>query len=169
VLPSENGSREVEVVTFRPTRVQAAGHGGFVGGVIGATAGLILLVGSAAGLIGRVSGWLAALLALAVGLVVGAVTGLVFGRGEGADIDDRGIHPVPRLPGVYAPWQHVEDLRAERRGGRTRVTVCFDTGQMSRLRAPYDGPLLARDPHFDRKLFMLRHLWENHRSFRLRR
>jgi hypothetical protein len=169
VLPTENGCREVNVVTFRPTRIQAAGHGGFVGGVIGATAGLVLLILSAVGMAGRLSGWLAALLLLATGLVVGAATGVVFGRDEGADIDHHGIHPVPREPGVFAPWQHVEDLRAERRGGRTRVTVCFDTGHVSRLPAPYDGHLLGRDPQFERKLFMLRHLWETHRSFRLSR
>ncbi len=155
------------MVTFRPTRLQAAGHGGFVGGVIGAAAGIVLLIFTAVGPIGRISGWLAAILTLAVGLVVGAAVGLVFGRHEGADIDDRGIHPVPRLSGAYAPWQRVEDLRAERRGGRTRVTVCLDTGQVSPLSAPYDGHLLGRDRHFDRKLIMLRHLWANHRSFRL--
>jgi hypothetical protein len=33
------------------------------------------------------------------------------------------------------------------------------------LRAPYHGRLLASDPGFERKLFMLRNLWETHRTF----
>ena len=30
---------------------------------------------------------------------------------------------------------------------------------------PYDGRWLAADPEFERKLFMLRNLWETHRTF----
>jgi hypothetical protein len=72
---------------------------------------------------------------------------------------------VPRTAGGDAPWHRIEDLRAERRGGRTHVAVYLDSGQVLRLLAPYDGGLAARDPQFERKLFMLRHLWETHRSF----
>jgi hypothetical protein len=56
-------------------------------------------------------------------------------------------------------------VRAERRGGRAHVAVYLDSGQIVRLLAPYDGGLVARDREFERKLFMLRHLWETHRSF----
>ena len=154
------------MVTFRPTRPQALGLGAHLGGLVGAAAGVALLVVTATGLVRPgLPGWLAAMLTLVAGLVVGAGLGLAFGRDTGADIDDLGIHPVPRLAGEYAPWGRIEDLRAERRGGRTYVAVCFDTGQTTRLRAPYDGQFLARDPEFERKLFMLRNLWETHRSF----
>jgi hypothetical protein len=43
--------------------------------------------------------------------------------------------------------------------------VYLDTGQTAWLRAPYHGRLLASDPGFERKLFMLRNLWETHRTF----
>ena len=49
--------------------------------------------------------------------------------------------------------------------GRTQVVVYLDTGQTAWLRAPYHGRLLASDPGFERKLFMLRNLWETHRTF----
>ena len=155
------------MVTFRPTRAQAVGLGGYLGGLVGVGAAVIMLPVAAAGLPARVGlpAWLAVLAPLGVGVVVGAGGGLAFGRESGADIDDAGIHPVPPSPGSFAPWHRIDDLRAERRGGRTYVAVCFDTGHSARLRAPYDGQFLARDPEFERKLFMLRNLWETHRSF----
>jgi hypothetical protein len=109
--------------------------------------------------------WLALAAPLAVGPVVGAALAVLFGRDEGADVDDFGIHTVPGTAGGDAPWHRIKDLRAERRGGRTHVAVYLDSGQILRLPAPYDGGIAARDPRFERKLFMLRHLWETHRSF----
>jgi hypothetical protein len=64
------------------------------------------------------------------------------------------------------PWRRVEDLRTERRGGRIRISVYLAGGHALRLPAPYDGRLLSADPQFERKLFMLRHLWETHRHAR---
>ena len=83
--------------------------------------------------------------------------------GRGTNIDDRGIHPVPAPSAVDAPWHRVADLRPERRGGRTRVAVYLDSGEIALLTAPYDGRLLGRDREFERKLIMLRHLWDTHR------
>jgi hypothetical protein len=176
------------VVSFRPTPAQAAGRGAYLGGVVGlAGAPLLLAVGTAlrAGLVRDPAdrpAWLAAgsiplavpvLVALLVlfGLAAGALTAVVFGRSGGADIDDLGIRPVPAMAAVplvaggFASWQRVRDLRCQRRGGRTRVVVYLDSGQTAWLRAPYHGRWLAADPEFERKLFMLRNLWEIHRSF----
>ena len=75
---------------------------------------------------------------------------MALGRDEGADVDDLGIQPVPAEQGPFLAWGSVHDLRVERRGGRAQVAVYLDTGQVSRLRAPYDGRLLAADPEFER-------------------
>ena len=160
------------MVSFRPTATQALGRGA----CIGAGVGLLLLSALAllawAGLMSRfdvprfdVPLWLTVAGPLAVCPVVGASFGLLFGRDEGADVDDFGIHTVPRTAGGDAPWHRIEDVRAERRGARTHVAVYLDSGRIVRLLAPYHGGIMARDPEFERKLFMLRHLWETHRSF----
>jgi hypothetical protein len=155
------------VVSFRPTATQALGRGAYIGTVVGLLLLGALTVLAWAGLTARwgVPPWLTLAAPLAVCPVIGAVYVLLFGRAEGADIDDFGIHTVPRTAGGDAPWHRIEDLRAERRGGRTHVAVYLDSGQIMRLLAPYDGGIVARDPEFERKLFMLRHLWETHRSF----
>ena len=158
---------------FRPTVGQVLGRGAAIGGVVGVgLVGALALLGAlevltSFGLPARlgVRGWLAVAAPLAVGPVVGGAFAVLFGRDEGADVDDVGIHTVPPTVGGDAPWHRIEDLRAERRGGRTHVAVHLDSGQILRLPAPYDGGIAARDPQFERKLFMLRHLWETHRSF----
>jgi hypothetical protein len=159
------------VVSFRPTPAQAAGRGAYLGELCGLAITAVVLVLWSAGVASRlgVPGWLALICPVAGGPVLGVAFGLLFGRLEGADVDDLGIHPVPGPPGAYAPWHRIEDLRTERVGGRTLVAVCFDTGLVARLGAPYDGRLLAADPQFERKMFMLRNLWETHRSFTLYR
>jgi hypothetical protein len=106
--------------------------------------------------------WLA-LTPLAIGVLIGAGWGVAFGRREGTDVDDRGLHPVPAAPARYLPWPRVVLLRPEHRDGRTHVVAHLDTGEVIVLRAPYDGRLLARDRDFDRKMFVLRHLWETYR------
>jgi hypothetical protein len=115
-------------------------------------------------------GWAIALapivLGPGVGAGAGAVLGLVFGREDGADIDDAGIRFVTGSTPAYATWRRIADLRTERHGGRIQVAVYLDGGSSVRLGAPYDGRLLAADPEFERKLFMLRHLWETHRHAR---
>jgi hypothetical protein len=155
------------VVSFRPTPAQALGRGAYIGVLVGAGGLLAMAILAWAGVIAQfeVPAWMAVAAPLLLCPVVGASFGLIFGRDEGADIDDIGIHPVPRTAGGDAPWQRIEDLRAERRGKRTHVAVYLDSGQIVRLLAPYDGGMVARDREFERKLFMLRHLWETHRSF----
>jgi hypothetical protein len=93
--------------------------------------------------------------------------GLVLRHRDGADVDHRGIHPAGRAE--FTPWQQVAGLRAERRSGRIRVAVYFDTGQVARLGAPYHGRWLEADPEFERKLFTLRGLWLSHRNYAITR
>jgi hypothetical protein len=156
------------VVRFRPTATQVLGRGAYVGGVVGVglLGGLALLDAVGVLTLAELTApWLALAAPLAVGPVVGATLAVLFGRDVGADVDDFGIHTVPRTAGGDAPWHRIGDLRAERHGGRTHVAVYLDSGQILRLPAPYDGGIASRDPQFERKLFMLRHLWETHRSF----
>jgi hypothetical protein len=158
------------VVAFRPTFAQAIGRGAYLGalvGVNGTVVVLVVLITAGAGAGFEVSAWVVSAGPLVLGCAVGAALGVVVGRHEGADVDDRGIQPVPAEAAGFAPWRTILDLRVERRGGRAHVAVYLDSGQVGRLRAPYDGRFLAADPEFERKLFMLRHLWETHRSFTL--
>jgi hypothetical protein len=156
------------MVSFRPTPAQALGRGAFVGGVVGLGLCVLTIVAWAAR--GEdVQGWLAGVPVFS-GVTAGGLVALIFGRQDGADIDDHGIHPVRPGPpgphdGAFTSWRRVNDLRCERRRGRTQVVVYLDTGQTAWLRAPYHGRLLASDPGFERKLFMLRNLWETHRTF----
>jgi hypothetical protein len=155
-------------VSFRPTPAQALGRGLYLGGLAGLVVGVLTAGLAVAGLstsLGRPA-WLLGLIATTGLSVVGALVGLAFGRGEGTDVDDAGIHP---LSGTSAAWQHIDDLCTERTGGRVRVTVQLDSGRVARLHAPYDGRWLAGDPEFERKLFMLRNRWETHRNFTVRR
>jgi hypothetical protein len=160
------------VVSFRPTATQALGRGAYLGGVLGLMLCLLtLVVWAVRG--DDMQGWLAGVPVLS-GVTAGALVALIFGRQGGADIDDLGIHPVrPGPPGPhdgdFTSWRRVHDLRCERRRGRTQVVVYLDTGQTAWLRAPYHGRLLASDPEFERKLFMLRNLWETHRTFAIER
>lgn len=105
--------------------------------------------------------WLAAL----VPLPIGAVAGLALGRRFGTRLDERGVHGLPVARDKVAPWSLVADVRAERWRRRTVVAVYLCDGSILRLRAPYDGELLGRDPEFERKLFMICHLWETHRNW----
>lgn len=159
-------------MTFRPTCRQALGRGCYLGGLVGVILGLglaILVVVGAAGWFGvpRRLFLLLPLVPVLLGTLGGGLFGLLFGRDGGADIDDVGIQGIPRRGGGQADWDRIEDLRAERRGGRTRVAVYVDSGPTGWLRAPYSGRLLATDPEFERKLFMLRNLLATHRSFAL--
>lgn len=156
------------MVSFRPTPAQALGRGAFLGGGLGLVLCLLTLaVWAVRG--DDMHGWLVGVPVLS-GITAGGLVALIFGRAGGADIDDLGIHPVRSGPpgphdGDFTSWRRVHDLRCERRRGRTQVVVYLDTGQTSWLRAPYHGRLLASDPEFERKLFMLRNLWETHRTF----
>jgi hypothetical protein len=159
-------------MSFRPTLLQALGRGGYLGGLAGVLACPVVAVLVVTGVTGRlgVPVDLVPFLPVApvlLGALVGGLLGLMFGRHSGADIDDVGIRCVPRREGGHTTWQCIEDLRAERRGGRTQVAVYAGCGQIGWLRAPYSGRLLATDPEFERKLFMLRNVLATHRRFTL--
>ena len=115
------------VVSFRPTPAQALGRGAYLGGWPGTRA----VPADARGR-GRSAGttctaWLAGVPVLS-GIIAGGLLALIFGRADGADIDDLGIHPVRSGPpgphdGDFTSWRRVHDLRCERRRGRTQVVV----------------------------------------------
>jgi hypothetical protein len=132
--------------TFRPTWQQALGRGLYLGaliGVVGITTALAF---------GRP--------VLAFGpAIVGAVIGLLLRRFTGVELGARGI----RTRSGFAPWHRVVDMRAERRGKRTVVSVYLDSGASVQLQAPYSGDLFAADPRFESKMFALSHLWRSHR------
>ncbi|MCW6009640.1 hypothetical protein K1W54_34630 [Micromonospora sp. CPCC 205371] len=142
------------LASFRPTWRQAVGHGLYLGaaaGAVGLTAS-VALPSEYRIVLGRAP-------AVAAG-VAGVAAG---GRGV-AEADHAGIRPEPAGPGAM-PWRQVVGIRAERRRRRTVVAVYLESGETRRLPAPYDGALLARDPLFERRVFMLRHLWETHRDW----
>jgi hypothetical protein len=143
------------LVSFRPTWRQAIGHGISVG-LVCAVVALALMFAVPAGL--RVT-------VLVTPSLAAALAGVVTGRRCRTEIDEHGIRrTMPALPGV-ASWRQVVDIRPERRRRRTVVAVYLDSGETLRLPAPYDGLWLARDPFFERRLFVLLHLWETHRDW----
>jgi hypothetical protein len=78
------------------------------------------------------------------------------------------VQNAPSAFDGFVPWRLVVDIRAERRRWRTRVAIYLEDGSTLRLRAPYDGGLLGRDPRFEQKMFMICHLWETHRYWTVR-
>lgn len=151
---------------FRPTRRQALGRGLYLGaltslGVLPAT--LLSTV------IDRwwqarviVPWWLWPLLVVGP-VLLGVVCAVSLGRHLGTDVEPGGIRTVSAFGGGWQPWSRVVDLRAERRGRRTVVSVYLESGGHVRLRAPYDGELFAADPRFDLKVYELSHVWRSHR------
>jgi hypothetical protein len=151
-------------MSFRPTPAQAIGRGGYLGALAGLAPFLIAVaVWAQRGWGEPDRAWLV-LAPVLLGSVVGAMLTVAFGRRDGADIDDRGIHLAPVGSG-FTSWRRVRDLGCERRRGRTQIVAHLDSGQVVWLRAPYHGRWLAGDREFERKLFMLRNLWETHRTF----
>jgi hypothetical protein len=153
------------MVSYRPTAGQALARGVCLGGVLGLSAAAVIVGLAATGLAHELHApmWLLGLLPLGTLAVAGGLVGMAFGRDEGTDIDDWGIHCVPGASG--AAWEHIEDLQTERRSGQIRVWVRLDNGLVGQLPAPYDGRWLAGDRQFEHKLFLLRNMWETHRSF----
>ncbi len=158
------------LASFRPTRRQLVGHWLYLG--LLASAGLLAVaaVPVIVGLLGAgprpdplLPAW--ALWGLSP-VPLGLLVGLAAPGGAGAVVDDRGVRRVPSSSGAVGAWTAIVDIRAERRAGRTAVALYLDTGAVVRLRAPYDGRLLGHDPDFERKVFTLRNLWENHRRWR---
>ena len=137
---------------FTPTWRQSLRHGIAVGVLTGVVIVLVaLVVEPGAGPL---------LMSIAGGsLGAGAAAAVLLGR-RGTRIEAGGI----RTAEGHQPWSRVVDLRAERRGTRTVVSVYLDSGVSVQLAAPYsgDGPLIA-DPQFELKVSALSHLWRSHR------
>ncbi len=143
------------LVSFRPTWLQAIVHGLWAGVICAVVALAVAFV---------VPARLRPAIVVGLPLVV-ALAGVVAGRRGATEIVEYGIRRAgPGLAGV-ACWRQVVDIRPERRRHRTVVAVYLDSGETLRLPAPYDGRWLARDPFFERRLFMLVHLWETHRDW----
>ncbi|WP_157756652.1 PH domain-containing protein [Plantactinospora sp. KBS50] len=156
---------------FRPTWRQIVAHALVAGSV---TLAGVLLLGvlftlarqrSAVGPRMPVDPAVAAGLAGALVPLAALGSGLVRWR-TGACINSAGLRaggPLGRT--TFVPWERVTDVRAERRRRHTVVMVYGTDGVTRRLPAPYDGDLLAGDARFERKLFLVQHLWETHRSW----
>jgi hypothetical protein len=141
--------------TFRPTCRQALGRGLYLGGVVA-----VVVVAAAA--VVAPPGWVWPMLAFGPP-AVGALLGMMAGRCTGTEISAGGIRTLSVFADDLAPWHRVVDLRAERRGGRTVVSVYLDSGASVQLQAPYDGGLFAADPRFEVKMFALSHIWRSNR------
>jgi hypothetical protein len=165
------------LVTFRPTWRQTLSAGLRAGGAGAMSLALVATAATVAPpLAGQIAGttrgiahlpalaWFAVVLPLPLG-VLGA---LLLGRQVGVRLDGVGVHPLSLARQSVAAWALVMDVRTERRRRRTVVVLYLRDGTIVRLRAPYDGGLLGRDPQFERKLFMIRHVWETHRQLRNR-
>jgi hypothetical protein len=105
--------------------------------------------------------WLVVLAPLPIGMLCG-----VAGRCRvGVRFDEAGVQKVPVRPDGFVPWRLVTDVRLERRRWRTVIAVYLEDGTARRLPAPYDGSLLGRDPFFERKVFLIWHLWAAYREW----
>jgi hypothetical protein len=149
----------MKAARFNPTWQQAFGRGLYRGMLVSVLASTLIVLSWATS--GAPPLWWA-LLVIAPALA-GAFGGLVLGRRHGTEIDAGGIHMVTPFAQGVEPWSRVVDLRAERRGARTVVSVYLESGASVQLRAPYSGELFAADPHFESKVFALSHLWRSHR------
>ncbi|MFF5293168.1 hypothetical protein [Paractinoplanes globisporus] len=145
----------MEDASFHPTQRQSFGHGLYVGMIIAALATAIAVVAGP-------PGWVWALLAFGPP-AVGAAVGVAVGRRTGVEICAGGIRTRSVFADGLAPWNRVVDVREERRGGRTVVSVYLDSGASLQLRAPYTGGLFAADPRFEVKMFALSYMWRSHR------
>jgi hypothetical protein len=156
---------DASAATFRPTAQQALGRGLYFGALV-AVVGLLAAVFAAAVLAWQEAdsppSWLWPLLAFAPP-ALGSVAGLLVGRRTGTQLCAGGIRTRSMFADGLAPWSRVVDLRAERRGGRTVVSVYLDSGASVQLQAPYSGELFAADPQFELKMFALSYIWRSHR------
>jgi hypothetical protein len=144
---------------FRLTWQQAFARGtllGVLGSVLGVSAGLVAAASTAP------PAWVWVLLGFGPLLGV-APAGVLLRRRLGTAVVAGGIRTVTPSGKGLEPWSRVVDLRAERRGARTVVSVYLESGASVQLRAPYSGELLAADPRFEQKVFALSQLWRCHR------
>ncbi|HET6531650.1 MAG TPA: hypothetical protein VFH03_13720 [Actinoplanes sp.] len=142
--------------SFRPTWQQALARGLYFGAltsVLGLAVAVLVAVFAAPPL--RL--WL---LLVTGPPLVGALAGVLLGRRFGTEVSAGGIRTAAHSE---APWSRVVDLRAERRGGRTVVSVYLDSGASMQLAAPYSGGWIAADPRFELKVFTLAQVWRSHR------
>jgi hypothetical protein len=151
----------MDAARFSPTWQQAVARGLYLG-----LFSSVMVV--AAGLLGAqlaaimAPAWLWTALALGP-LLAGAVTGVLLRPQVSTEVSARGIRTVTLFGAGVEPWSRVVDLRAERRGARTVVSVYLESGASVQLRAPYSGELFAADPRFELKVFALSHLWRSYR------
>ena len=136
---------------------------GLLGSVLGVSVGLLATVVALHWTASTAPpAWIWPLLAFGPPLA-GAPVGVLLRRRLGTEVDAGGIHTVTPFGEGVEPWSRVVDLRAERRGARTVVSVYLESGASVQLRAPYSGGLFAADPRFELKVFALSHLWRSHR------
>jgi hypothetical protein len=152
--------------TFRPTARQALARGAYVGALLavvgvgtGGPAALVAVTWTGAE---APPGWLWLVLAFGPPLL-GSLLGPSIRQRTGTEVSAGGIRTLSVFADGLAPWHQVVDLRAERRGARTVVSVYLDSGVSLQLQAPYTGELFAADPQFESKMFALSHLWRSHR------
>jgi hypothetical protein len=151
----------MDAACFSPTWQQALARGTYLGGfgsVLATASGLLALQLAVV----VASAWLWAALTLGP-LLAGMVSGVLLRPRLGTEVSARGIRTVTPFGAGVEPWSHVVDLRAERRGTRTVVSVYLESGASVQLQAPYTGELFAADPQFELKVFALSHLWRSHR------
>jgi hypothetical protein len=151
--------------TFRPTAQQALGHGLYLGtlvSAVGVAAAILVAAVLAWSHAAQPPPWLWPLLAFGPP-AAGAGLGLLTGRRTGTQLSAGGIRTLSVFADGVAPWSRVVDMRAERRGGRTVVSVYLDSGASVQLNAPYSGGLFAADPQFEVKMFALSYIWRSHR------
>lgn len=136
---------------------------GVLAAVAGLSAGLFgTLVALACQAGGAPPAWLWPVLAF-VPPSAGALAGVLTRARLGTEVDAGGFRSVSPFGAGVELWSHVVDLRAERRGRRTVVSVYLDSGSSVQLRAPYSGELFAADPRFDFKVCALSQMWRSHR------
>ena len=155
-----------EPARFRPTWQQALGRGLYLGALVSVVGVTVAVLATVAALTWTAAAapppWIWPLLALCPPLA-GALGGVLLRVRVGTEVDAGGIRTVTPFGVGVEPWTRVVDLRAERRGARTVVSVYLDSGASVQLAAPYSGELFAADPQFELKVFALSHLWRSHR------
>jgi hypothetical protein len=156
----------MDAARFSPTWQQALARGVYLGvlvSVVAVSAGLLAAMVARAGTAAVApSAWLWAVLVFGPPLV-GALLGVLLRPRVSTEISAGGIRTVTPFGAGIQPWSRVVDLRAERRGARTVVSVYLESGASVQLQAPYSGELFAADPQFELKVFALSHLWRSHR------
>jgi hypothetical protein len=151
---------------FSPTWRQALARGAYLGLLVAAVAVSAGVFTELVGLIWMAAVvppvWVWAVLALGPPLA-GALVGVLTRPPVSTEISAGGIRTVTSAGVGLEPWSRVVDLRAERRGARTVVSVYLESGASVQLRAPYSGELFAADPQFEIKVFALWNHWRSQR------